>query len=147
MKQFLMLFIILAFSSFTKEEIIYTKDYGQCKNLDELFSAKIKNGEKYYDDYGGFNAQNCNLKTAVNKCCYVSLKYNKKWHHVCANVKLDEKNFFDAYCNEIKKIQDTTNGVPYFKDLDCKKDLKVDCFSKNLTIIRILLLMIIISLF
>ena len=145
MKQFLMLFIILAFSSFTKEEIIYTKDYGPCNNL-RTFSDQIINGGNYYDDYG-FNAQNCNLKTASNKCCYVSLKYNKEWHHVCANVKLDEKNFFDAYCNGIKSITNITNGVPYFKDLDCKKDLKVDCFSKNLTIIRILLLMIIISLF
>ena len=134
----------MAFSSFTKEEIIYTKNYGICTNLD-YFSDQIKNGGNYYDYYG-FNAQNCNLKTASNKCCYVSLKYNKKWHHVCANVKLDEKNFFDVYCNGIKEIKDT-NGVQYFKDLDCKKDLKVDCFSKNLTIIRILLLMIIISLF
>ena len=145
MKQFLMLFIILAFSSFTKEEIIYTKNYGICEDLNSFYD-KIINGEDYYDVYGGFNAQNCNLREASNKCYYVSLKYNKKWHHVCANVKLDEKNFFDNYCNEIKQIQDTS-GVQYFKDLDCKKDLKVDCFSKNLTIIRILLLMIIISLF
>ena len=145
MKQFLMLFIILVFSSFTKEEIIYTKNYGNCVDLSSSSVQKII-GENYYEDYGGFNAQNCNLREATNKCCYVSLKYNKEWHHVCANVKLDEKNFFDNYCNEIKQIQDTS-GVQYFKDLDCKKDLKVDCFNKILTIKRILLLMIIISLF
>ena len=144
MKQILMLFIILAFSSFTKEEIKYIKsNYNDCYDTGiELFNGISSNN--YYDVYGGFNAQNCNLrKTNQNTktCCYIGLKYNGDWHYVCASVEMENykgskflKNYYE---DELK--QNLTN-------FDYNKYLKVDCFSKNLNI-YILLFLIIIFLF
>ena len=144
MKQILMLFIILAFSSFTKEEIKYIKsNYNDCYDTGiELFNGISSNN--YYDVYGGFNAQNCNLrkKNQSNKaCCYIGLKYNGDWHYACAGVEMEKykgskflKNYYE---DELK--QNLTN-------FDYNKYLKVDCFSKNLNI-YILLFLIIIFLF
>ena len=146
MKQFLILFIILNFSSFTKEEIIIRNDNNlNCYNSVDDFVNEIRSNNyfNYFNNYG-FNPQNCNLrkKNQSNKaCCYIGLKYNGDWHYACAGVEMEKykgskflKNYYE---DELK--QNLTN-------FDYNKYLKVDCFSKNLNI-YILLFLIIIFLF
>ena len=150
MKQFLILFIILNFSSFTKEEIIIRNDNNMnCYISVDVFVNEIASNNyiNYFNNYG-FNPQNCNLRntntnTKDQTCCYISLKYEGVWHYACVGVEMGKykgskflKNYFD----------DVSKNNQYLANLDYKKDLKVDCFSKNLNI-YILLFLIIIFLF
>ena len=147
MKQFLILFIILTLRSFTKEEIIIRNGNNnwECYNSLKDFIDGITS-VNYYEKYYGFNAQNCNQRNTITKdqtCCYISLKYEDVWYYACVGVEMEKykgskflKNYFDE---ESKNNQFPAN-------FDYKKDLKVDCFSKNLNI-YILLFLIIIFLF
>ena len=104
MKQILFLYFFFTFYYFSKENIVYNTNPGECAKFGNTF-LKIISNKNYYNDYG-INAQNCNEKNSEKSCCYIGLKYKNNWHYFCGEIDLDDykntKNFIrDFYQNTL----------------------------------------------
>ena len=139
----------------TIQEIYIEKgNDGKCADINDniLHSLKAygKMPTNFYDEYYGYNAQNCIFRSKKYNCCYMSVysKVNKEWYNFCGKVNLknyeNSKNFLkDFYEKEIYYT------YQYFFELNNNdvKNLKIDCisnkniFTKTLALFALILLL------
>ena len=129
MNKLFLILNIFSFLYFSKEKIIYYRDYGTCDSSNNIIGEIIEPSNEYYLDYYGFSAENCRLKKpkfSVDEiCCFVELLFNNKWYYFCSEVKIEDyknsTNFTESFIENIDQN--------YLKNINIKKDLIVDCFS------------------
>ena len=159
MKQYLLLFIISVFWSFTNEKVTILNntnhfDYISIRRYINIISIDKESSDIYL--YYAFNPQSCQLREKIydndTKICYVSLLFNETWYYFCSKINMTDM----AECEEEEKkksfvdcCKDRFGIEEYFNETnDTYKDnkLQIDCYGKNLRYLNILPLIILIFL-
>ena len=158
MKQYLLLFIISVFLSFTNEKVTILNNtifnYTSIKDYIGIISIDKESSDIY--QYYAFNPQSCQLRKKNNdndiEICYVSLLFNETWYYFCSEINMT----YMAECEEEEKnksfvdcCKDRYGIEEYFNETnDTYKDnkLQIDCYGKNLRYLNILSLIMLIFL-
>ena len=124
MNQLLLYCIFVIFFIFTKENIIYQDFSPQCKIIEEARKVPSPLQPTDYVINTEFcirhNAQLSNEK----KCCHIILVNDEDLRDFCGII---EKSEYDNITKAFERLNDTYDNI-----LPIYKEIKIDCFSKNL---------------
>ena len=154
MKQLFLYLILFIFFTFTEEKISYKSNnnvYSYYKN-GQIIEFFIENYDPQKEWDYPLNAQYCRLNDPSkselesvsssnleelegSKCCYISIlesKDNPDWYHFCGRVSsTNYKKKVSEYIEELNNNENIKNKF---------KKIKIDCFSKRIYFMIIILI-------
>ena len=137
--------IFLSLFSLTIQEIYIEKGKGKCADINDDILYYLRTYERlpdtYYNEYYGYNAENCKLRYASEpyRCCYMNIysKQKKAWYNFCGKVDKNIKG--NDFLNKFVEngIYPTNKNYLNIKgDKELKKYIKIDCFSEKINFIK-----------